>query len=320
MPYLLAFLSAAGYGLNSFCVQMGMRSGRATSAQALIVGLLTGNIVLGIVTLLYYYTSGLPQLNWYGMLFFIASGLTAPFLGRIFNIQAIRRIGSTRTATFRVSDTFFTMLLATVLLHDVVTWNSLLGAVLLVTGVVILIKERNREELKKPGTWQGETAAAQDMPGKLPQGLIGKLVDSRHIGAVFALTSAFLMAVGGIFRNMGINEVPSAILGAMVASFVALISNFALTYFSGQLGKGWEMPRRAAFFFGLGGLGSAAGMLMFFLALEAGGSVSMVAALKNTSPLITLALSWIYLRRVERFTPKLYLSILLVLCGACLIS
>jgi uncharacterized membrane protein len=40
--------------------------------------------------------------------------------------------------------------------------------------------------------------------------------------------------------------------------------------------------------FALGGFGNTTGMLMFFLALSAGGSVSVTAALKNTSPLFTL--------------------------------
>ncbi|KKM10545.1 hypothetical protein SY88_12755 [Clostridiales bacterium PH28_bin88] len=325
MAYLFAILSAAGYGINDLCIHIGMRSGRATSAQALIINLLSGNLLLAVAGMAVYFTAGFPPLDWAGMLYFIAAGLSAPFLGRIFSFSSIKRIGATRTTTLRVSDTFFTMATAFILLKNVITFRSVVGAVLLVAGVVMLINETSRAPIPAvEGTTSttAEEAATGEDTGTVHSPLAGVthgILATINTGTLFALASAFFFALAGIFRQMALEYIPSAILGTIVGSFVALLTNSALTYLSGQLGSSWNITRRDAVFFALGGVGNTMGMLMFFLALAGGGSVSMTAALKNISPLFTIFLSWLFLRKMERFTVNLVASVLLVIAGASLI-
>lgn len=323
MPYLFALFSAAGYGINDLCIHIGMRSGRATSAQALVINLLSGNLLLAVAGAAVYFTAGFPPLDWAGMLYFIAAGLSAPFLGRIFSFSSIKRIGATRTTTLRVSDTFFTMAMAFMLLKNVIPFRSVVGAVFLVAGVVMLINETSRTPMPAEGTTSttAEEAATVEDTGtvhSLLAGVTHGILGTINTGTLFALTSAFFFALAGIFRQMALDSIPSALLGTIVGSFVALLTNTAMTYLSGQLGSSWNITRRDAVFFALGGGGNTVGMLMFFLALAGGGSVSMTAALKNTSPLFTLFLSWLFLRKMERFTANLVASVLLVIAGASL--
>jgi len=324
IPYLFALLSAAGYGLNDLCIQVGMRSGRATSSQALIINLISGNILLAMITGIYFFTTGFPPLNWGGVLFFIAAGVAAPFLGRIFSISSIKRIGATRTTTLRVSETFFTMLIAMVLLKDVIPFISFVGAIVLVAGIIMLINQTSR----KTQTANEEVAASAEQNMNPTQNmknersflhLVQMFFKLINIGIVFALISGFFFGLGGVFRQLALDFIPSAILGSFIGTFIALISNGLLVYFSGQLSNDWNITRREIFFFSLGGFGNTTGMLMFFLSLIIGGSVSMTTALKNTSPLFTLFLSWIFLRKFEQITLKLVLSILLVILGSTLI-
>lgn len=76
---------------------------------------------------------------------------------------------------------------------------------------------------------------------------------------------------------------------------------------------------REIIFYSIGGLANSTAMMMFFLALIAGGHVALVTALKTTSPVFTLLFSWIFLRKVERFTPALLFSVFIVISGAFLI-
>jgi uncharacterized membrane protein len=325
IPYLFALLSAAAYGLNDSCIQMGLRTGRATTGQALIINLISGNILIAIITGIYFFTTGFPPLNWGGVLFFIAAGITAPFLGRIFSFSSINRIGATRTTTLRVSETFFTMLIAMVLLKDIIPFMSFVGAIVLVAGIIMLISQTSR----KTQMANEEVATSAEQNINLDEGtqknersfvdLVQIFYKLINIGILFALISGFFFGLGGVFRQLALSFVPSAILGSFIGTFIALISNGLFTYFSDQLNTDWHITRREIFFFSLGGLGNTTGMLMFFLALIVGGSVSMTTALKNTSPLFTLFLSWIFLRKFEQITLKLVLSIVLVILGSALI-
>lgn len=56
-----------------------------------------------------------------------------------------------------------------------------------------------------------------------------------------------------------------------------------------------------------------------FLALSGGAEVSVVTALKNTAPVFTLFLTWLVLRKIERFTFKLVGAIVMVVIGSTII-
>ena len=131
--------------------------------------------------------------------------------------------------------------------------------------------------------------------------------------------SAIFFALGGVFRQMSMTYVPSALLGTLVGTFVALITNSVYIYISAQPENGWSFTRGEITFFALGGLANSIAILFFFSALVSGTSISITAALKNTSPLFTLFLSWVFLRKAERFTLKLVCSIVVVILGAFII-
>lgn len=313
MANLFALLSAVGYGLHDLFVALGMRRGQATSSQALVINLLAGVLLLLIASSWIYWTAGYPPLNALGIIYFMASGVSAPFFGRIFSISAIQRIGATRSSTLRLSDTFFTMFIAVLFLKDPLSLRSALGIILLALGVILIINEKKTDPETAP------VAATTDREKKnAPWEFMGVLKNINP-GFFFGLASAFFFALGGIFRELGVEQVPSAILGATVSTGVAFLTNGVTAYLSGELRRPWDFPPISAMFFALAGISSTVGMLAFFLALTAGASISITSALKNLSPLVTLFLSWIFLRRFERITGRLVLSLFIVMAGAYLI-
>jgi uncharacterized membrane protein len=216
------------------------------------------------------------------------------------------------------------MLIAFVLLKDVIPLTALAGAIVLVTGIIRLVNETSMQAQAKK-----EATAASVEHISLTQGKeknVRALADFRQVfyhlinlGVIFALIAGFFFGLGGVFRQFALDFVPSAILGSFIGTFSALVSNGLLICFSGQLTGRWNLTRREIFFYSLGGFGNTTGMLMFFLALIAGGSVSITTALKNTSPLFTLLLSWIFLQKMEQLTLKLVFSILLTILGSAII-
>ena len=316
-PFLFAILSAAGVGFNSACVQLGMRYSQVTGAQALIINLIAGNIILIIVGTIVFLKHGVPELNLWGIVFFTLAGLMGPFFGRLLSFSAIKRIGATHTSVYRMSDIFFTMLLALFLLNDEIKLKGLIGSILLTAGVVILLKEKVKPASGDSG--KAPTVPILDSVMKEENNLCRYMKGCFHSGVFLALTCGMFFSFGGIFREFGIDLIPSAILGTLISTLVALVANSIYTFSTKQWGNNWEISRKSVICFALGGFGNSLGILTFFLALMNGVPVAMVAALKSTSPLFTLFFSWIMLRKVEKFSLKLVTSIFLVIIGSTLI-
>jgi uncharacterized membrane protein len=317
MGYIYALLAAVGFGINDLCIQVGVKSGKCTTNQALLINLIAGNVILSVMAVVTYFSVGFPPLNIMGMLFFIAAGVCSPFFGRILSFASIKEIGATRTTTLRVSDAFFTIVIAYLILGDRISLQVLLGAVILVVGIMVLINETSQSV--KVSKLELAAGVAYDMKPKSLKSYIKSTVGNINVGFFYAIISAVFFGMGGVFRQMSMTHVPSALLGTLVGTFTALITNGLYIHFSGQLTKDWNFTVKEVGFFSLGGAANSTAILFFFSALVSGTSVSITAALKNLSPLVTLFLTWLFLRKAERITPKLIYSIVLVLFGAFII-
>jgi len=307
MPYLLALISAACYGANIFCTHAGTRLGKVDSNQVLIINLVSGTLFLSLVEAGILVKSGLPRISWAGIAFFVASGLGGPFLGRMFSIRSIQRIGGTRTASLRMSEIFITILLAFLILGERIPPIAFLGAAVLLGGILLLVNKK-----KNPGP------TAEPDRHSPPAGSAAAAL-SLNPGIVLPFVSALFFAGSRIFSQLGLNEMPSPILGALCGTVAAVISNSLVLAVSGHLKARWQISPRQLFFFILSGIGGSLGLLLLMLAMNMGGLVSLVGALKNTSPLFTLMLSWLFLKDVEKIDAGLIASILLIVAGAVLI-
>lgn len=78
-------------------------------------------------------------------------------------------------------------------------------------------------------------------------------------------------------------------------------------------------PRRAWIFVALAGVSSAWGVTFFFFALNEA-PVVLVAPLAGISPLVSLVLMWVFLRRMERITWQTVVGALLVVTGVVVIA
>ncbi len=112
---------------------------------------------------------------------------------------------------------------------------------------------------------------------------------------------------------------PSPLLGALCGTAAAVISNGLILAFSGRLKAGWPVSPRQYLFFSLSGISGSLGLLLLMQSMNMGGMVSLVSALKNTSPLFTLLLAWLFLNDSEKIDARLIGSILLIVAGAVLI-
>jgi len=305
-----AVLSAACYGSGQFMTQIGLRHGRVRTAQAILINLTAATLVLALALGVVWVLDPV-DLEWRGVAYFAVAGLLGPFAGRSLSFLAIQRVGATRTASLGLSEGLFAAALAWILLDQTLSTLTLAGVVVLVAGTALFVNETGRSfrQPDPPAPVESGDAAAASPP-----------VARVAAGVAIGLTAGLLFSLTGVLRQLGIDLVPSAVLGAAVGTSVALLVTLVNVVRAGQLRgvflvKPWDAAPLAA-----SGVLASAGMVCFFLALQLGGGLAVSSTLKNLTPLFTFALAALFIARLERITVRVGLLVALVVAGAVLMT
>lgn len=306
-----ALLSALGYGASMFFTQMGLKSRKTPVLRGMMVNLLAANAALWcalLVSLLFRPVT----FKWDGVVFFIAAGLMAPLLGRTANFMSIQRLGASRGGSLVLSENLFAGPLALLLFAQTLSLITVIGIVVIVVGMVLFINEIRRT-VPVPVSVPEEAAYA------LAQARLGSRGLSRSgTGVALGLASGLFFASANLFRQAGVDAIPSALLGSAIGTAAALLVTGLAVVRARQVRTCLQMSRHDALHFAASGLTSSVGMLAIFWALDNGSTVAAATAIKNTAPLFTFVLAAIFLSRFERITVRLGLLIALVVAGAVL--
>ncbi|MCZ7664251.1 MAG: EamA family transporter [Thermoleophilia bacterium] len=295
-----AVLSAFGFGVGQVLTQLGFRSGTITALQALFLNLAAACAGLALALALGWGLSPLP-LRWSGVAVFALAGMMAPLAGRSINFLAIERIGATRTASLGMSESLFAGVIAYVALDQTVSPITGAGMVILIAGTVLFVNEIGRT--------LGQALPRFDRREPLTR--IGA-------GTALALTSGLFYAAAGVLRQVGMNLLPSALLGATVGSLVALVVT-AVNLVRRRQAQGLRrLQGKVVLCLAGSGIAASTGMVAFFLALQFDATVAVATALKNTMPLFTFLLAGVVLARWERISFRLGLLVGLVVAGGVL--
>ena len=132
------------------------------------------------------------------------------------------------------------------------------------------------------------------------------------------MAAGLFFASANLFRQAGVDAIPSALLGSAIGTAAALLVTGLAVVRARQVHTCLQMSRHDALHFAASGLTSSVGMLAIFWALDSGSTVAAATAIKNTAPLFTFLLAAMFLSQVERITARLGLLIALVVAGAVL--
>jgi drug/metabolite transporter, DME family len=309
-----AVLSAFGFAWCNVLMHMGLKDARMSPFTALFLSLGGSTLALVVAVPLLVDFSSLTW-NWTGAFYFVLSGIFAALIGQAANFAAIDRIGATRTASFVMADNLFATLLAFLLLSQSISLLSGLGILILMLGSTAFIKEtagRNHDQaVAEPGLGEAVPAIAPDHAAapRAPQA---------RVGIVLALASALCFATAGIFRQLGVSALPSAVLGAAINAVFAMAVMVIAYAILGRLKEPFTVGGRRIALLALSGAASAVGTAGFILALQYGGTVAVSTALKNTQPLFTFGLAVIFLRTHDRLSVRVGLLVAFVVLGGVL--
>ncbi|MCR8918198.1 MULTISPECIES: EamA family transporter [Bacteroides] len=110
----------------------------------------------------------------------------------------------------------------------------------------------------------------------------------------YALLSAFFAALTAVFAKVGVREINSD-LATAVRTTVVLLLTWGIVLFGSHAGEIKDIPRHAWLFLILSGAATGLSWLFYFKALQTG-DVSRVAPIDKLSVVITICLSFLFLR------------------------
>ncbi len=276
---LLGALLLAGTGIVT---KLGLK--RSDVRRSVVVCFGANLLVLGLALVLTRPTLGLaPQ----GAALFVLDGALG-LLAVSLLFVGVDRVGPAISYPIKSASPIAALLFAALTLHEVASPPVYLGALLAVSGVVLLSAQRTAGGVR----WQP--------------------------AVLFPVVGALFFAADNVVRKAALRDVPSPLVGLTIAvgtSFLlALVAHLVLS----PPGKRQVLDGGAPYFAAAGAL-QAAALLAVYAALSMG-MVAVVVPLYTSSPLFVLPLSAVFLRGVERVTPRIVVGAVAVVLGVVLVA
>ena len=130
----------------------------------------------------------------------------------------------------------------------------------------------------------------------------------------YALLSALFAALTAIFAKVGVKDINSD-LATAIRTTVILLLTWGIVLFGQHVGEIREIPRHAWLFLVLSGVATGLSWLFYFKALQTG-DVSRVAPIDKLSVVITICLSFLFLK--ESVSLRVVAGALLITGGSIL--
>jgi uncharacterized membrane protein len=302
---ILAALSAAFFfAVADIFLKRGLQFTSPTMAP-----LITAPVQWILFTGICLYTGAFAELKTAAVPWFMAAGFmnSVSFLSLF--LLAIRRIGVVRAAPLKGCSPIFTAVFAFVILGEKLAVPQYLGIALAVAGLFVITSEDWGKGPRPAGNPAADRASG-DGPAAAEAG-------APKIGSLMSILAGVALGIGAVLVKIGLAIMPSPLLAAWIGSSVAVLffPFLALCFPMGERRRirpgafRWLMPAGAM-------AGTAIYSLIFAIHL---GEVSIVTTLYQTSPLMVLVLTMIFLRRWERVTLRVVLGALLTVGGGSMV-
>lgn len=128
----------------------------------------------------------------------------------------------------------------------------------------------------------------------------------------YALLSAFFAALTAIFAKVGVKDINSD-LATAIRTTVILAITWGIVLCGSHMGEIRAIPRHAWLFLVLSGAATGLSWLFYFKALQTG-NVSRVAPIDKLSVVITICLSFLFLK--EPVSMRVVIGALLITAGS----
>jgi drug/metabolite transporter (DMT)-like permease len=281
---VLAVMTAITFAIGDVVARLAVR--QSTPYTGAVLATVTGLVVFLLIAL---GTFSWEDFNLPGTLWFLGAGIFHPGLGVIALYKAFERVGVARTVAILGMSPLISVAIAVLFIGERPGPIVILGTFLIVLGVVFI----SQEEAK------GDRRLAL-------------------LNLMWPVLTAVCFGAAPVLRKAGLLHFPSPVMGIVVSSIGGLAILVACVGFLPP-GQRFSGNRLGAIQFTVCGLIYALAVYLYFVALGRG-TVSIVVPLLFTYPLFVLIIVAVFLRKLERVTPRLVTGAVLTVAGAGIIT
>jgi drug/metabolite transporter (DMT)-like permease len=283
LAILLALFGSFWFAFSMVCINRGVLS--IDHFRGLLANLGANTLFIWIYALLFVNRIDLWRpIN----LVFVAVGIFVPGVARFLIFKGMERLGAPISSCLTNSGPLFAILIAVIFLGEQPTVTNIFGAFSIVGGIVAL-------------SWKGAS----------------KTWRTRDL--IFPTIAAFLFAARDNLVRFAVIQVPSPVVAAAIASLTSF-----MTMLFAYLAFGEKKPlppdaNRGLRYFAISGFMNFLSYLLTYTALSLE-RVSIISPLVNGSSLFVLPLTALFLKDVEKLTPRKIGATALVILGVFLIA
>ena len=280
---ITAILSAMGWASDSVLIRLGLRQSNIFAAMLM-------SFAVSIACMWSYLiaTTSLEFLSSPAMIYFVISGCMQPLLARALFYEGITRIGVARAGPLRGTEPLFATIIGVIFLHEQPGVLVYLGTALIM-GSLWLISGQHQREAK----W--------------------RLIDS-----AFPISAALISAISQSLRKQGLEILPDPFVAVAIVTTVSLILFLVFVLTTGRAHL-LQMERQGFSFFLAAALLATAAQVLNFVALGRG-ELSVIIPLLNTTPLFTVLLSVVFLRKMETVNQRIVFGAIVMFAGVVIIT
>lgn len=282
-PALLwGLLSGLLFGLADVITRVGVRDNSP----------ITGAIITSLVVFLIFAGTVLARglgsgPFWPATLWFLLMGVCATGPGRLLYYFSFRRIGVSRASVLIAITPLFSILIAVAFLEERPSWPLVVGAVLIVIGIINIAVAR---------------------PG----------IRISPLAALLGLSPALFYSLSPVFIRLGMVELPDRIFGNTISALGAVLFMLAMPSMISEENR-WSLNRGGFPLLLVAGVVYTLAFFAYFAAVEIS-SVSFATPLVYTMSLFSALISRILFQEMERITWRVAFSAVAMFMGVALIS
>ena len=286
MAVLFALLAMICFAADNLLVTKGL----IRTPNPLMAAFITLSVNMSFFLVYALSTGVLSEVRLNRIYLFVLSGFMAPGLARVFSYKGLHAVGMSITAPIINGEILFAVGLAVIFLNEPVEPEIVAGVMSVVAGLVLLGYESGR---KDPGSAS---------------------VTMRYRYLVYPLLASLCYGTSLFLRKVGLNLCGSPILGVLFTggtSWVIIATAIAASRNYTRFG---EVRRKSLLYFLIAGCSTCVAWYSLFHALHLE-RVSIVTPIATSYSLLTLPLSYLFLRNMERITRRVVLGTVLVVGG-----
>ena len=291
---IFAVLFSASYGLSNVFTAKALSNATIDKFTGQYITLLVNSVINLIVLLIYFLFFTTETIEPVGILYFAIAGFFNSFLSRGIFYASIPYIGVSRAGILKITSPLFAITGGILILGEKLSKYGYIGAALVISGIFLL---------------SIETMRAQRI------GILGKDKEKvSSIGVALGILSGFILGVGNIFRKLGINSIPSSIIGASIGSFAALV---AIIIYKILVGKKEDLINSTKLInkdYLISGILSSLALYCVFISLKYI-PVSQTNSIGASESLFTMLWSTILLKKRELINARIIIISLIVISG-----